>query len=121
MGIENKLNHDFTREFVGEILIEKIHLHRANLNEAIILNERLSNDFDEGYKKIIVDLSECSYIDSSIVGALVVLLKKLKTKGGKLKVVTSTSDSFQLLTSIGLDNTLDLNSSLDKAISGFGN
>ena len=81
------MTKDFTREFVGEILIEKVNLNKATLNEAVIFKEKLLNDFEAGYKKIIVDLSKCSYIDSSIVGALVVLLKRLKANDGKLKVV----------------------------------
>ena len=115
------MSQDFTREFVGEILVEKVNLDKATLNESVIFKERLLNDFEAGYNKIIVDLSKCSYIDSSIVGALVVLLKRLKTNDGKLKVVIPKRDSFQFLTSTGLDKILDLNNTLDEAIFSIGN
>ena len=113
------MNQDFTRELVGDILVEKINLDKATLNESVVFKERLLNDFDAGYKKIIVDLSKCSYIDSSIIGALVVLLKKLKPNDGKLKLVIPKRDSFQFLTSSGLDKMFDIRSTLDDAIFSF--
>lgn len=106
---------------MGEILIEKVNLYKATLKESIIFKERLLNDFAAGYNKIIVDLSKCSYIDSSIIGAMVLLLKKLKANDGKLKVVISKRDSFQFLISSELDKMFDLNNTLDEAISNFGN
>jgi anti-anti-sigma factor len=115
------VSEDLTREFVGEILIEKVNLDKATLKEAVTFKEHLLNDSAEGYNKIIVDFSKCSYVDSSIVGALVVLLKKVKTSGGELKVVIPKSDSFQLFTSSGLERMFNLYNTLDEAISSFGN
>ena len=112
------MSEDFTREFVGEILIEKVNLDRATLKESVIFKERLLNDVDTGYKKIIVDLSKCSYIDSSIVGALVVLLKSLKTSDGKLIVVIPKRDSFQFLTR--LDTMFTFSNTLNDAIISIG-
>ena len=110
------MSQDFIREFAGEILIESVNLDRATRNESVVFKERLLNAFDSGYNNIIVDLSKCSYIDSSIVGALVVLLKKLKTNNGKLKVVIPKSSSFKFLTATGLERMFDIKNSLDEAI-----
>jgi anti-anti-sigma factor len=115
------VSEDFTREVVGEILIEKVNLDKATLKEAVAFKERLLNDSAAGYNKIIVDLSKCSYVDSSIVGALVVSLKKVKTSGGELKVVIPKSDSFQAFTSTGLARMFNLYNRLDEAILSFGN
>jgi anti-anti-sigma factor len=112
------MSENFTREFAGEILIEKVNLDKATLTEAVMFKERLLNDSISGYRKIIVDFSNCSYVDSSIVGALVVLLKRLKTNDGKLIVVIPKSDSFQFLT--GLDKMFNFSNTLNEAIFSLG-
>jgi len=111
---------DFTREFVGEILIEKVNLDRATLKEAVAFKERLLDDFSTGYNKIIVDFSKCNYIDSSLVGTLVVLVERLSKKSGELKVIIPKSDAFQFSTYIGLLRVFNLYHTLDEAINSFG-
>lgn len=113
------MNEDFTREIVDEILVEKVNLDKATLKEAVKFKERLLDDATAGYSRIIVDFSKCSYIDSSIIGALVILLKKLKESNGELKVVIPKTDSFQFLTDTGLSKTFDLYHALNEAIYSF--
>lgn len=78
---------DFTKEEHGDILIEVVNLTRATLKEAEEFKHVLTNDINEGWKKIIVDLNECEFIDSTFLGALVVSLKKTTALGGDLKLV----------------------------------
>ncbi len=51
------------------------------------LNKFLLNDIQRGFKKIVVDLSSCEFIDSTFLGSLVVSLKKLTGLGGDLRLV----------------------------------
>lgn len=78
---------DFTKEIIGDIMIEVVNLTRATLKEAEEFKLLLSQDIDSGWKKIIVDLSDCEFIDSTFLGALVVSLKKATSLGGDLKLV----------------------------------
>ena len=77
----------YTREERGDILVETVDLARATLNEAEEFKQRLAEDIDNGYKKIIADLSECEFIDSTFLGTLVISLKKVTTLGGDLRLV----------------------------------
>ena len=47
---------------------------------------------EEGHKNIFLDFSEVTAIDSSGLGKLLMFQKKLKEKGGKLKVVNVKSE-----------------------------
>lgn len=78
---------DFIREEHGSVLVEKVHLTRATLKEAEEFKSHLVEDIKEEWQKIVVDLSECEFIDSTFLGALVVSLKKVTSMGGDIKLV----------------------------------
>jgi len=74
-------------ERMGDVIVEIINVERASVSEANELKEKLKDAIDDGYKKIIVDLSECDFVDSSFLGVLVNSLKKLVKLDGDLKLV----------------------------------
>lgn len=78
---------DFTKEKYGDVLVEVVNLTRATLKEAEEFKLTLSQDIEEGARKIIVDISDCEFIDSTFLGALVVSLKKITSLGGDLRLV----------------------------------
>jgi anti-anti-sigma factor len=78
---------DFIQDKHGDILVEVVNLTRATLKEAEEFKLILTNDILTGWRKIIVDLSECEFIDSTFLGALVVSLKKVTGLGGDLRLV----------------------------------
>ena len=78
---------DFTKEKYGDIIVEIVNLTRATLKEAEEFKLTLAQDVEEGARKIVVDLRQCEFIDSTFLGALVVTLKKITALGGDLKLV----------------------------------
>ena len=78
---------DFIKEESGDVIIEKVNLTRATLKEADEFKQALANDIDSGRKKIVVDLTDCEFIDSTFLGSLVVSLKKITSLGGDLRLV----------------------------------
>ncbi|HKI79561.1 MAG TPA: STAS domain-containing protein [Ignavibacteriaceae bacterium] len=78
---------DFTKEKYGDILVEVVNLTRATLKEAEEFKLTLTQDIESGCRKIIVDISESEFIDSTFLGALVVSLKKITSLGGDLRLV----------------------------------
>jgi anti-anti-sigma factor len=79
--------HDFIKEDRGDVIIEKVNLTRATLKEADEFKQTLAEDIESGKKKIVVDLSDCEFIDSTFLGSLVVSLKKITSLGGDLRLV----------------------------------
>ncbi len=78
---------DFIREKQDDVIIETVNLTRATLKEAEEFKQTLIQEIETGTKKIVVDLSECEFIDSTFLGALVVSLKKITNYGGDLRLV----------------------------------
>jgi len=77
----------FIKEEHNDVIVEVVDLNRATLSEADEFKQRLTENIENGYKKIIVDLSDCVFIDSTFLGALVISLKKVTSLGGDLRLV----------------------------------
>ena len=61
-----------------------LNLSRATLQEAITLKSIIEEEINLGEKKLVIDISQCEFIDSSFIGSLVVEQKRMEEKGGKL-------------------------------------
>lgn len=70
---------------------------------------------DEGPKNIILVLAQIDFIDSSGLGALVQLVKKAKTEGGSLQVVTNPRVT-QTVKLVRLESFLSLQPSIEAAL-----
>ncbi|MFH1198059.1 MAG: STAS domain-containing protein [bacterium] len=74
-------------EIVGDVIIFIVNIQRATLHESESLKKILSSRIDEGYHKIIIDLSACEFMDSSFLSLLVHFLKKAVKFNGDLRLV----------------------------------
>jgi len=110
---------DFSREVVGDVLVEKINFSRATFKEAQIFKDRLELDILKGNLKIIIDLSQCEYIDSTFLGALVVVLKKMGERSGEIKYVIPQPSALYLFKITGLYSVLNLYRNKDEALESF--
>jgi anti-anti-sigma factor len=77
----------FIQEEHGSIIVEVVDLNKATLLDAAEFKEILTQDIAAGRKKIIIDLTECEFIDSTFLGAIVISLKRIAELGGKMRLV----------------------------------
>ncbi len=110
---------DFTKEIVGDVLIEKVNFSRATFKEAQEFKDRLVYDILMNNEKIVIDLSSCEYIDSTFLGALVVILKKMAERSGEIKYIIPQPSALYLFKITGLYGVLNLYRNRDEAIESF--
>lgn len=110
---------DFTKEVNGDVLIEKVNFSRATFKEAQEFKDRLLYDILTNNIKIIVDLSSCEYIDSTFLGALVVVLKKMADRSGELKYIIPQPSALYLFKITGLYGVLNLYRNKEEALESF--
>ncbi len=110
---------DFSRDIVGDVLIESVNFSRATFKEAGMFKDRLVFDILRNNLKIVIDLSQCEYIDSTFLGALVVVLKKMTERGGEIKYVIPQPSALYLFKITGLYGVLNLYKSKEEALQGF--
>lgn len=115
------IEDDYIRKFVGDILVEKVNFVRATIKEAAVFRDRIYDIIAMKQYKIIIDLSKCEFIDSTFLGALVMILKRITEKGGELKLVVPNTESFRIMDTMGLYKVFNVYNSEYEAVKSFEN
>lgn len=109
----------FFEEKQGDIIIEIVQLSRATVKEAAEFKEICLNDIQLGWKKIIIDLTPCEFIDSTFLGSLVVCLKKVNELGGGLRLIGFHPNVNSLFELTGLHRVFESYKTKEEAIKSF--
>jgi anti-anti-sigma factor len=112
---------DITKEIRAEVIIYKVNLLKASVNEADELRNLLDEQITIGHSKIVVDLSQCTYLDTTFIGVLVVTHKKLLAKGGELKIVDALDPAKRLFHLTGISKVLNTFEEAEDAVKSFTN
>lgn len=107
---------DFTQAKQGGIMVKQVHLSRATKDQAEAFKKFLVKDINEKNNKIVVDLSECEFIDSTFISTLVIALKSINKIKGALKLVAVHTDVLAILELTGLVKVFDVFKSVKEAI-----
>lgn len=87
--------------------------NRHELKEKVL--ERLEN----GERKFLIDFAQTGYIDSSGLGVLVSLSKKIREQGGELRLASLNEDLRTLFELTKLDTLFQISKSRDDALASF--
>ena len=93
------MSEEFELLTVNGVRFIILNLSRATLREAIILKSIIEEEINLGEKKLVLDISQCEFIDFSFIGSLVVEQKRIKEKGGKIMLIEPVElyeDSFHV-------------------------
>jgi anti-sigma B factor antagonist len=83
------------------------------------LDEKLYAIIGKGYKKAVVDLAGCDWINSSGLSILIHHYKKFKDAGGELKLANLTSKVERVMVIARLTEVFDAKDSVDEALTAF--
>jgi anti-sigma B factor antagonist len=89
----------------------------VDLYTAPEFKERLVELIENGKTKIVVDLSEATFIDSTTLGVLVGGVKRLRPAGGSLALVCSDQNITKIFEITGLDRVFPIHETRDQALS----
>ena len=104
------------RQNIDEFLVLTIVDKDANMTKSDYFKEKVMEDIEKGTKNIIISFECVEYIDSSFLGALVAILKKLLSENGKLILIELNNDIRNLFELTRLDKIFDLKNSLETAL-----
>ncbi len=110
---------DFERKVFDGYLVEVINITRATAKEAKEFKQILDEDILYGHHNLIIDLSKCEFMDSTFIGVMVVTYKKLRGRGGQMKLVKPGLFANSLLNYTGTIEIFDTYESLEEAVKSF--
>ena len=74
---------------------------------------------DRGERKFVIDCTQTGYIDSSGLGALVSLSRKVREQGGELRIAGLNEDLRALFELTKLDTLFHISPTASEALAGF--
>src|ERR671918_840595 len=83
------------------------------------LKQKILDALDGGARKFVIDFSKTGYIDSSGLGVLVSLSKKIREQGGELRLAGLNDDLQTLFELTKLDTLFAIADTRERALESF--
>jgi anti-sigma B factor antagonist/stage II sporulation protein AA (anti-sigma F factor antagonist) len=111
---------DFVVNIVDEIVVVKVDILIATHRDAKPLWDEFESKMLFNRKKIVIDLSFCENVDSTFLGILVKILRKLNEKDGKLALVFPKLVKQELFIVTGINKIIPCYNTLPEALQSLG-
>jgi len=92
---------------------------RLTLGESNLIREKVTQLSAAGKFKVVIDLSNVEYIDSTGLGILVICFTSLKKQGGALKLVNPNKRNVELLLLTKLHTVFEVFNDVQDAVNSF--
>lgn len=87
-----------------------------DVQTAAQLRQTLDHEIAEGHVRLVVNLDEVTFLDSTGLGVLVGRLKLVRNSSGWLRIVCSSDRILRVFRITGLDKVFGIHPSLDEAL-----
>jgi len=74
---------------------------------------------DSGVKRLVVDLSQITFIDSTALGVLIGGVRRAHSSGGAMTIVVTTRPVERVLSITGLDRVFSMHATRDEALAAL--
>ena len=91
-----------------------------DLTSAPRLRERIVQVVVGGQPRVVLDLQGVDFVDSTGLGVIVGVLKRTRSQGGDLRLVSTRSGLQKILALTGLDQALPLAATVEEALTERG-
>jgi len=102
----------------GEVVVVDVdgQLIVGNRNE---LKQKVLDELEKGERKVLIDFARTGYIDSSGLGVLVSLSKRIRELGGDLRLANLNDDLKTLFELTKLDSLFQISDTRERALQSF--
>jgi anti-sigma B factor antagonist len=111
---------NLTTEHHADIAVVRVHEARMMYPILGDFATTVTDLVQAGTRKLLIDLSPVTYIDSATIGCLMDLYRQINAAGGVLKLAGVQRRVETMLTMTGAQNFIDVHADTDAAIASFG-
>jgi anti-sigma B factor antagonist/stage II sporulation protein AA (anti-sigma F factor antagonist) len=111
---------DFQINIIDEIVVVKVDILIATHRDAKPLWDEFESKLLFNRKKVVIDLSFCNNVDSTFLGMLVKILRKLNERGGQLALVFPKLVKQELFIVTGINKIIPCYNTLAESLRGMG-
>jgi len=109
----------FNLEIAEGVAIVKVDIPSATLREAKPMWELFESEMIFDWKRIIIDLSVCTFIDSSFIGMIIKLYRRINESNSQLKLVFPQITDIESFRVVGITKVIECFKSIDLAVASF--
>jgi anti-sigma B factor antagonist len=106
-------------ERLGPATVMLVLHGEADLHSAPELRERLRATIDDGAEKVILDLSDSAFVDSTSLGVLLGAMKRLRERDGQIRLVVPRPDVRRIFEITLLDRVFPLHETREQALAAL--
>jgi len=102
----------------GEVVVVEVEgqLIVGNRNE---FKQKVLDELERGARKVLIDFARTGYIDSSGLGVLVTLSRRIREEGGELRLANLNDDLNTLFELTKLDTLFQISDTKERALQSF--
>jgi len=105
----------FEIEYKKGLSVFKVELKRATYKDSEEFKEFLVKELQNKPKGVVIDLSQCEFIDSAFLGSILYGSKIISNNGGELRLVACHMDTEALLDLTGISKLIQVYESVNEA------
>lgn len=113
---ERKFRMKIETKEMGRHLVVKLLEERMGADRAISFKETMCKLIDQGHKTFVLDLTEVKFIDSTGLGSILSVLKRVG-KGGEILITGTTETVASMFKLTRMDRVFPMYQTVDEALS----
>ena len=110
---------EFEINFTKDIVVVKVDIQTATLRDAKPLWDEFESHLIFNQKKIIINFYDCHSVDSTFMGMIVKIYKKVTDQDGIMKIVFPDEKTAFTFHMTGISKIIDCYDSLEEALDSF--
>lgn len=120
MNLNNSSDwQDFIITMADGIPVLKFNMFRATVKETQSFKSNLIHFKSANHRFIIIDFTDCAFIDSAIVGVMLTEVKELRNMKGDILIIASPGAISNLFSQTGLDRVFKKFNNLSSALASL--
>lgn len=112
-------SQDFIISMADGIPVLKFNMMRATVKEAKEFKLNLVHLTSANHRFIIIDFTDCAFVDSAIVGVMLTVVKDVRNKKGDILIIAPPGAINNTFAQTGLDRIFKKFDNLSSALASF--